>query len=232
MAQNQGGPPRDYEPTELYTALMARPRPYKDVEWPGTGSDGKTLGTIRLWVATVSELLSCRANAQNAAKEMLRGETKLGDMGYEDIYRDEVIVELLSKVCRDPKADGAPCFPSAKWLRQQLTVDEMTVLVGHYNEHQRKCGPIIADMSAEELEAWIDMLVGGASEPGPLSFARLSSEMKTDLILGLAARLRKLRTASGSAGSPPGESSLVSASEVAPPAASLVDDAERAREPE
>lgn len=188
-----GGPPKDVSPGDLFRRLSERPRPTKAFTLPRL--DGFEFNVV-LRVLTENELHFCRANAQKASKEFLGGEQKVGDLGYEEIYQNDVIVQLVCIACRDAEDPKFPAFPSAKAARLVLTTDEFAVLAAAYNEFRRESGPILSEITPSEMESWIRVLKEGASR---VPLARLSGEAKSDLILAL---MEKLSIATGSAGSP------------------------------
>lgn len=208
------GPPKDVASSDLWRRLSERPRPSKPFKL--TCKDGFDFEIV-LWVLTESELHFCRANAQKVAQEILGGEQKSGNLGYEEIFQNELIVQLVCLACRAAEDPQFPAFPSPKFARQKLTTDEFGVLASAYSEFRREAGPMLSELTAAEMEAWIRVLKDGASR---VPLARLSSEAKSDLILHL---VQTFSTATGSAGSPQGGSSQEKASDVA----DLVDPSER-----
>lgn len=226
MNTSQGaGPPKGKTGSELFAKLAERPRPYEIVPFPAKRGT-EPIGSVRLQILTESEMHRARADAERTAKAMLNGQTRVGDLGYEEIYRNELVIEMMVLAARDAEMPELPIFPTAKHAREYVTTDEFGVLAVAYNALRREAGPIISEMTEEELEAWDRALTEGV-KVGPLAFSQLSSEAKTDLILHLAARLKDLRTGNGSAGSQPGESSLMSNVEQPKPESALVSDAER-----
>jgi len=219
------GPPKDKHPSVLWQKLLERPLPSVVVPYPVRKGE-QSPGNVRIRLLSESEMMRVRANSELTAKEMLQGKSAVGDLGYEEIYRNESIIELLAIACRDVDMPELPVFPSAMHARAQLITDQFAVLATLYNELRRTAGPIVSDMTDEEMEAWIKVLTEGA-EVGPLAFAQLSSEAKTDLILRLAARLRTSPTGNGSAGSPPDGSSLTSSAERQESSSALLSDSER-----
>lgn len=201
------GPPPNVEPTELWLRLTQRPRPFTVIDFPPSklpgGKPTDPIGKVAIRVLTEHELHECMANAQRAAKEYLKGDTdaKQGNLGYEDIYRNELTFELIYNCCRDPNDINRPVFLHPKLTRKFLTTDELAVLLDAYHLFRSESGPIISEMTVEEMDAWIAKLREGGSR---VPLARLSGEAKSDLILYL---LEKLSTLTGSAGSPPGSTS-------------------------
>lgn len=198
--------PSEKEGSALWQKLSQRPRPttrYAFPSKPGTESPGDVL----LQVLTEDELHAVRSNAQRTATaKLLDGAPKGGEtnLGYEDIYRNELQVELVAMAARDPDSPMFPAFPSAKHARQKLTSDEFAVLAVAYAQWRLECGPVLSEVTEGELEGWLKVLMAGASR---LPLAHLSGEALIDLVLFLASRLRASSSATGSAGSPPGESS-------------------------
>ena len=217
--------PDPKQASELWTKLSARPRPTVEVDFPvppGEASPGKLL----LRVLTESELNTARASADTQAKYILRGDAKPGDLGYYEIYNDEVAVQILWAAARNPAHPEYPVFDKPADIRQKLTTDELTELLKAYNEFRIERGPFVSALSEGELEAWVKVLMEGASR---VPLARLNGEALIDLILYLASTLRAATsTATSSAGSPPSDSSTQPpASEVAPDPRTEVGEGER-----
>jgi hypothetical protein len=195
-------PPKDIEPSALWLALTTRPRPHTIIDFPASkipgGGNAQSPGKLALWVLTERELHDCRANAERAAKEMLKdGDAKVGSLGYEDIYRNELVFELVYCACRDAQDLTRPAFLHPKLARNILTTDEVAVLLDAYSLFRAESGPVVSEMTEAEMEAWIRMLQEGGSR---VPLAKLSGEAKSDLILLL---VKNRSTATGSAGSPP-----------------------------
>lgn len=199
------GPPKNVEPTALWLALSTKPRPVSIVDFPASklpgGGVGESIGKVAIRVLTEHELHGCRVNAERTAREMLKDDAKPGNLGYQDIYNNELAFELVYMACRDPDDHGRPVFLHPKLTRELLTTDEVAVLLDAYNLHRAESGPILAELTLAEMEAWIAKLQEGGSR---VPLASLSGEAKSDLILHL---VRKLSTLTGSAGLPPAEPS-------------------------
>jgi hypothetical protein len=205
--------PNPEKASELWQKLSERPRPSTTVPFPVPKGE-KSPGDLVLWVLTDSELMSARANADTAAKKVLLGDIKPGDVGYHDIYSSECAVQILMRAARDPKSPNydLPLFPSPERLRAKLTTDEISALIMSYGEFRRERGPYLSELTEPELEAWVKVLMEGASR---VPLASLSGEALKDLIMYLGWRLRGSPTGTFSAGSPQDDSSSVTPSEVA-----------------
>lgn len=203
-------PPENLDASELWLALTALPRPHREVDLPRylPGSN-EPVGKVAIWPLTQEEQMACNAEADRFTKELLK-DPQLKDqanLGYHHTYANETAVQVLSRACRDPKKLERPAFPSPKLLRAKLTADEIGVLFASYLTVQSEVGPIIAHMTAEEMDQWVRRIAdGGALFP----LDRLSSEMRDRLVLHMASRLTSYWTATTSAGSPPEEPSTTS----------------------
>lgn len=201
----------DGNPTELFRKLMEMPRPSTQVDFPRRGPDGKSVCQVAMVILSESELNEVRAAADRVAKKMLGDAQREGEqnLGYQDIYRNVSVVELLWRACRNPGELHVPAFLSPALMRKHFTTDELAVLMDAYLQFKVEAGPVVAEMSEGEMDAWIKRLGEGASRV-PLSL--LSSEAKSDLLMRSAALLRSFWTGSGSAGSPADGSSTAAAS--------------------
>lgn len=191
------GPP-DMAPKQLWQRLQELPRPASTaVDFPRKDFAGNPIGQLRIWVLNQEERLDAAAAAEVYARKKLK-ESKATDLGYEEIYANEVCVQILWRACRDVDDLNRAAWPTADLLRQ-ITTEECAVLFEHYMTTQRTLGPIVAEMTEGDFEDWVKKLaVGGSAYPLDL----LSSDMKNVLLLGMAFRLHTSQTDSSSAGSP------------------------------
>lgn len=205
MVMPQGyGPPAGVSAGDLWSRLMQAPRPFMDFKFPRRGVDV----AIRIVVLTEQELMNCRVAADRYAKAALNQKQAVGEdnVGYHDIYRNESVVQVVCTACRDPNGQTieSRAFPSADMARAQFTGDELAVLFNAYCDFQLDSGPIVASMTTEEMDAWLDRLAEGASR-SPL--AALSSAQRDALLMRSVSRHSSSPTASTSVGSPPNVSS-------------------------
>ncbi len=196
------GPPDNVEASELWLALTQIPRPHKMVDiprcFPGTDTP---VGQVAMWPLTQEEQMAVNAEADRFTKKLLQDPQKRDEanLGYQHTFANEVAVQILSRVCRDVKDLSKPAFPSPKQMRQHLTADEVGVMFSQYLVIQLELGPIVAEMSDEEMEGWIKrIVVGGSAFP----FASLSAEAQSRLVLFMASRLCSLQTATSLPGLP------------------------------
>ena len=201
MADTKGnGPPADVPASELWTLLEQMPRPSEVVDFPRKmpGSD-EAVGQLRIWVLTQQEQMACAVEAERFSKGLLKEKQGAGEenIGYADLYKNEVTVQVLARACRDMNDVERPAFPSSKKLRQ-LSVDEIGVLARHYLQVQAKLGPIVAYMTPEEEKAWIARLAEAGSV---LPLGSVSRDQLEALMLFSACQLHAYWMATSSAGS-------------------------------
>ena len=160
---------------------------------------------IAIRVLTQEEQMVCAAAAEDfARKTILRDKNAAipkGDearQGYDDIYKNAAAIEVLFRACRKVEDHKAPTFPSPNLLRSELSVDEVGVLFDHYLTTQAELGPIVARMSKEEVDAFVERLMA-SGDRFPLDL--LSPGVLKTLLVSMASRLHSLLTASSSPGS-------------------------------
>lgn len=122
--------------------------------------------------------------------------------GYNRLYELRASVETLHRVVRDANDITKPFFKTKESIPQVLTTDEIGILMREYIAVRAEIGPVITQMTSDEIEAWIERL-GEAEDVFPLVF--LDSEMLSRLILTMASRLKALRMEKTSAGEPQSE---------------------------
>jgi len=195
--------PDHVDPSELWLALTALPRPHRIVPFPRTlpGTDAP-VGELAIWPLSQEEQMAANAEADRFTKRLLKDpqQKDQANLGYHHTYSNEVAVQVLYRACRDPKSLERPAFPSPSLMRQRLSTDEIGVLFNHYCTVSSEIGPIVASMSKDEREAWILRLQEGGSA---FPFDSLSWEQQRILVLGMASQLVDCWTAMCSLGSPP-----------------------------
>lgn len=194
-------PPTDMPAGDLFVALQEMPRPSRVYDFPRKGADGKTIGQFRIWVLTQNEQLQAGIAAERLVRSAFDvAKREEAGAGYQNAYENAAAVELLFRACRKIDDVAQPLFPSPKDIRAALTVDEVAVLMNSYLETTATLGPILANLSAEDTEAWIDRLVEGGSA-SPLPFFSPGAVQR--LLTSMVGRLRRSSTGTSSSGSPP-----------------------------
>ena len=62
----------DLNSADLWLQITAMPRPSRVVEFPRKGTDGKTLGELRIQVLTQEEQILCSAEAERYTKRAIK----------------------------------------------------------------------------------------------------------------------------------------------------------------
>jgi len=186
------------------------PRPTTDFGYPR--KDPKTGEMVdiqmKIWVLTEGELQAARASAELYAQELLaKGRkpdvqvvepAKRGSAGYEEIYRNELVVECVCRAARDPRDVRLPFFPNPAYAKKVVTSDEWSALFEAYCLWQSESGPLLSEMDESTMDAWLRRLEeGGSSVP----LALLSSEARNRLLMHSVSRRRRSPEGSGSSGS-------------------------------
>lgn len=196
------GPGKDEkaDPGELWTRLTQLPRP-KSEEYEFRAR-GEVAGRLVFWVLTASELATARVEANKATKAALGEDAKVGNLAYEEEYQEWLQIHILWAAARQLDDQRFPSFLSPKKLRELLTDDEITTVIRAYADFRRRCGPILSELTPDEMEAWIRLLQEGGSR---FPLAACTTEALIDLISFLVSKLPTSPTGTSSAGSPPGE---------------------------
>ncbi len=198
-------PPKDIAASDLWTRLTQLPRPSREVDYPRLDpTTGESIGKVVIQILSQQEQMVAAVAAERFTREQLKDPkgTEAG-LGYQNVYKNAQAVEVLSRACRRSDDPTQPMFPSPKLMREQLTPDEVGVLLSIYLEVQTELGPIVAHMDEGEMEAWIRRLVEGGSA---FPLAQLSSELTSDLVMLMASRLYPSLIATSSPGSQPDDS--------------------------
>lgn len=214
------------EDQDLWARLCEMPRPSKVVDFPRKGPDGEPVGKLAIWVLTQEEQSAAAAAAQNLTTKLVKESPKRGDVsqGYDDVYANVAAAELLFRACRKAGDITKPAFPSTEQLRTKFTVDEVGALLNHYYTVQSDLGPIVAQLSKEELDALVER-IATSGERFPLDL--LSPALLRSLAFSLACQLHASRTASSSPGSQPASEASAQKSDDAPLAGDPVAEAEK-----
>lgn len=187
---------------DLWAAITAMPRPHRLVDFPRKGQDGVPMGQVAIVVLTQTEQIQAAAATEDFARKVIKDMPKEGDArrGYDDVYSNHMAVELLFRCCKKPDDPKANFFPTTHAIQDHMTPDEVGVLVRAYMEVQAEIGPIMANMSDEEVDAWVKRLREAGSR---VPLASLSLAALIDLAFILACRNGSSPMDTPSPGSPP-----------------------------
>lgn len=150
----------DNEEFNLFAKLSELPRPSITVEFPGAPEIQVKLVTLNNY-----ELMTIKAAAQKKVNEMMKGNLPTGGQyspGYISLYDDALAVETLFTSCKNPDT-SARFFPTRESLSNNLTNEQIGILVNHYNELVVKYGPIVSEMTNEEMDDLINKIKAAGS---------------------------------------------------------------------
>lgn len=192
-------PPENMSPRELWSAMAEMPRPYRVVDFPRKDAEGKPIGQVAIRVLLQGEQIRAGLDAEKLVRAELPDAVADDNIGYTTAYANAVSVQQLFLACRDVSDAEKRAFPSAKWMRDHLTTDEVAVLYSQYLEVAGSIGPIITSLTDAEEKAWIAKLTeGGSADAIPFgSWAVLKRLLATSVD-----QIRSLRTQLASVGSP------------------------------
>lgn len=191
---------------DIWGAITAVPRPHRVVDFPRKMPEGKPAPRIAIQVLTQEEQMVCAAAAEDFARKTLnrdKGSIPRNDeahQGYDDLYKNAGAIEVLFRACRRVDDLKMPAFPSTAEMRREFSTDEVGVLFDHYLTTQAELGPIVARMTKEEVDSFVDRLMA-SGDRFPLDL--LSPAVLKSLLLSMASRLHSLLTANSSDGSRP-----------------------------
>jgi hypothetical protein len=183
---------------DLWAQITASPRAHRTVPFPRALPDGTPV-EVAMIVLEQEQAMAAKASSARWVQRMLREKGAPGEAFPEDrqaLAEMRDAQELLFRACRRPADLAKPFFPTLEAIGK-LTTDEVSVLVMHYQRVQMELGPIVAEMSAEEVDAWIERLAKGGSL---FPFDSLSLGAQSLLITSMAARLSSCTTGSSSPG--------------------------------
>jgi hypothetical protein len=180
-------PPENIKDYDLFAQITQLPRPYKIVDSPLKLADG-SYAPVAIWALTQEEHCRCTASAeewtQNILKERIKHPKKDEQcLAYDKLHFNRSTSEVLFRAVRRADDINKPFFTDVKSIQFYLTLDQIVHMFNQYNIVMKELGPMINDLTAFEMDLWIDKLKRGSSI-APLD--NLSSQMQSQLILYMA----------------------------------------------
>jgi hypothetical protein len=167
--------------SKLALAIESRPRVAHEFEVQGFfGLGDKEIVKVAIWVNVKSEQDSALAAAYKIV-ESLTGDNKRASED-DDILVDAKTTQILFQACRraeegDEEAGYKyPAFPSPEWMRQNLTTDQLAVLLNLYHEVRRRESPTPWDITHESVMTLVS--VCSKYDQGELSDTILSAQSR------------------------------------------------------
>lgn len=201
-------PPKDIAPADLWTQVTAVPRGHRVMDFPRKGADGLPVCRVAMVVLTQEEQMKCNVNISAFLRKYVKDNgaqipnTNEQDFAYKNLYEMQVAIEVLYCACKNPDDITKPFFPTKNAIAQSLLPSEIAILFKNYARVQTELGPILSQMSAEEMDAWIEVFVKGGSE-FPLD--SLSLDGVTGLLMHMASQLYNLQKDKSSHITPPSD---------------------------
>lgn len=146
----------DIELSELEKAIDGRERKSFVFEVPDVlGQSGKSLGQVKMRIATVAEqdqaIRDAHAYAEKIAKNA--GAASVDP----DLLENAKTANILHKVCRNSKTDS-PAFSSPEWMLKKMSVHELGILLNNYNEMKKAAmRPLHFEFDTVQLEAFAQL---------------------------------------------------------------------------
>lgn len=211
-------PSKHTDPVDVWAQITTLPRAHRVVPFPRNDADGLPIGNVAIAVLDGDEVMLANINAEKHAREQYKkivGELPKNDEvneAYSKAFNGRATREILFRACKkahecEPDTRGvclvnhdklAAFFPTLEAIGK-LSTDEQGVMMRHYMQTQAEVGPIVANMSQVEMDAWVEMLgKGGSTAP----LALLSLDQASALLMYTASRLCALQTDTSSPGTP------------------------------
>lgn len=174
----------DIELSELELAIENRQRKTHEFDVPDVlGQTGKSLGQVKMRIATVAEQDQAIREAHAYAEKVARS---AGSAAMDpDLLENAKTAHILHKVCRSVKTDS-PAFSSPDWMLSKMSVYELGILLNRYNEMVRAANPIEFKFGTEELEAFALLCSNLSDTNAPNSFLQ---DFSRDQVAEIAIRI-------------------------------------------
>lgn len=186
--------------SDLVKAIETRKRPLHEFDLDGIlGLGGQPITKIKIRRPVKSELTKAVAGAAKAVDE-IAGQSKSAKDD-PDLYSDVKSCWALHAACRDfNDPESWPAFPSPQWMMDNMTSEELAVLLNYYTEVVRRDGIIKEDVTPDDLEK----IIFGVSTLNDMSatsmlLSRITRESLINIICELCFIVSDLRNASNQA---------------------------------
>jgi hypothetical protein len=172
-------------------------RPSIEVDLSAVIRDGSVTGTLRLRALTVAEECDATEAAVAFRKRALSAlPEKHATAFLEDatFLEDAKYTERLWRACRLADDVSKPAFPSADWMRQHFTVDEMGRLADRFAKAQALNSGNPDTATNEQRWALVEACGSASSSDWPdVVLSGLPRSLVSDLFVWASAELLKLR---------------------------------------
>lgn len=192
--------------TDIWAEIVGVPKPHRIVPFPRTNPKTKLpFCDVAIVMLTAEQSAIIKGSAEKKATKMLKETGSVATRGYDELYKDFCAVGVLFNSVRKASDISEHFFPSDSAILSALTVDEIAVLLNHYYLVSAELGPIIGEMSQEEMDAYVKRMQESGSQ-SKFFLSGFSLVALTDLILHLVSLLPLSPTDRSSPGTLPEKS--------------------------
>ena len=178
--------------SKLVSALEKRKRAIHTFEVNSFFGLGKRpIHKVGIRVNTKSEQDSAVIAAHHYLENEALTETAKND---DDLVLDAKAISVLHKAIRQHDDPTYPAFPDDKWMRENLTTDQIAVLLNLYNQCAQKESPLDHEIDRDKANAYAMALGSAAGSPvADEMLSYFSREYLTQLCIYLSQELFELR---------------------------------------
>jgi len=186
----------------IFAEIVNGPRPHQIAPFPRVNpSTGEEI-EIAVVVLTGVETAIITADAEMKVRKVLKGDVpgeSDAKRGYDELFNTFLAEGLLFDAIRVPEDVTKRFFPNKASILQVLTMDEIAILLNTYYQVQTFMGPVIAELSQEAMDEWVELLKKkGADQGFALNFCSL--ECMKELVMHLVKQLPSSPTSKSSSG--------------------------------
>lgn len=181
----------------LVKAIEARGRKVKVCDVTGFfGPGNRPILEIGIRVNVKGEEDTAVVDAHRYAQELARGTEAAKD---DDLLREAKVLHALWSACREVDADGNAtimgAFPGPKWMRDNLTSDQLAALLNLYNDVRTRQSPWPHAFTDDEVENLAMLCADGADTEIPTAMlAGIPREAVAQYLILVSCKLRKARS--------------------------------------
>ena len=189
--------PQDDTKSALATAIEARGRASVVCDVTGFfGPGDKPIPKVAVRVNVKGEEDRAVVDAHRYAADLAKGTEAAKD---DDLLREAKVVHALHWAFRmvdeEGKATIHAAFPSPKWMRDNLTSDQLAALLNLYNDVRTRQSPWPHKFEDDDVERLAMLCADNAdSELPTLVLARIEREMLSQYLIIIACKLRLARS--------------------------------------
>jgi hypothetical protein len=189
--------PTKQEHSNLWHTLAKHKRPVKTIDLPVFDDKGNAICQVALRIVDHDSQVEIQRKATLETDKVYKGafspNIDRDSPAYQERYNNIAAKHFLFAACRDTENPKLPFFPTPDHVGEVLTNSEIAVLHLNYRTFENEFGPIIANLSGDELDRWIERLALSAKE-GAYFLDRISSVAQTQLLMSMASQLWTYRT--------------------------------------